>query len=209
MLWDAREAADQGIFLDEEAEAAHYPRVAAEAAAAIVPLLNLPDAAPDATVMPMVDRVLAAPGADLRLKALAAALAQPDRSHAALRRALVFWATEPERVAPGLVPDGMSHAFTIAQPDADLLRLYVLRALALIAAFPGSAQDFPAPQRLRDVAASDPGSDPGSDLPAHLRADLRDGLHALAHAIERATGAAPPSAGPRREPLAQGAARVA
>jgi hypothetical protein len=209
LLWDAREAADQGIFLDEEAEAAHYPRAAAEAAAAIVPLLNLPDSAPDSEAIPAVDRVLALPGPDLRLKALAAALSQPSRSHAALRRALALWLSEPERVAPGQVPGAMTLAFGFAQSNADLLRLYVPRALALILAFPDRAGDFPTPERLREAAAAEPGSDPGSDLPVHLRADLRDGLHALAHAIERAAAGEAPPAEPRREALPQKKARVA
>ncbi|WP_136646287.1 hypothetical protein [Tabrizicola sp. YIM 78059] len=196
MLWNAYEAADRGIFLDDEAEAAQAPRAAAQAAAAIVPLLNLPDTAPDAEVAALVNRVMQVPGAALRLKALTAALARPDRSHAALRRALVVWASEPEVVAPGLVPDSMRRAFSIADGNADLLRLYLPRAVALIAAFPDRAPDFPTPERLREAAEQDLGADPASDLPAHLRADLRDGLRALAQAVETALrpGAAPAEA---------------
>jgi hypothetical protein len=210
ILWDADEAADLGIFLDEEAEAAHAPRAAADAAKAIVPLLNLPDAAPDAQVQPMVAKVMDVARPDLRLSALAAALAQPDRSHDALRRALILWASEPERVAPGLVPQGMATAFGIAQRNADLLRLYVPRALALVAAFPARAGDFPTPQRLAEVAAAEPGTGLHSDLPAHLRADLRDGLFALARAVERAQSPATAPAAPHRPaPLAEDAAEVA
>jgi hypothetical protein len=209
MLWDANEAADQGIFLDDEAEAAQAPRAASQAASAIVPLLNLPDAAPDAEVDAMVARVMNVPSAALRLRALTAALAHPDRSHAALRRALVVWASEPEVVAPGLVPQAMEQAFSVAERNADLLRLYVPRAIALIAAFPDRASGFPSPQRLRDAAAEEPGSDPYSDLPVHLRADLRDGLLALARAVERALAGEPVVAEPRRDPVAQPSARVA
>lgn len=209
MLWDAREAADRGIFLDEEAEAAHSPRAAAEAAAAIVPLLNLPDGAPDAQVTQQVVRVMDTPGAALRLQALAAALASPNRSHAALRHALMLWASEPEHVAPGHVPHGMALAFAIAHRDGDLLRLYVPRALALISAFPDRVGDFPTPTQLRDTAADEPGSNPYSDLPAHLRADLRDGLHALSHALERAAAGERPVAQPRSEPVPARKARVA
>lgn len=216
MLWDAHEAADQGIFLDEEAEAAQAPRATAQAAAAIVPLLNLPDTAPEAEVSALVNEVMYVPGAALRLKALAAALAQPDRSHAALRSALVVWASEPEVVAPGLVPDSMRQAFSIANGNADLLRLYLPRAMALIAAFPDRAPGFPTPQRLRAAAGEDLGADPYSDLPAHLRADLRDGLCALAQAVEQALNAAPgPTAaeaapdGAPSAPVSDASARVA
>ncbi len=160
-------------------------------------------------MLPLVAEVMGAARPDLRLRALAAALARPDRSHAALRRALVLWASEPEHVAAGLVPEGMALAFAVAHGNADLLRLYVPRALALVAAFPDRAADFPAPQALRDTAGADPGSDPASDLPAHLRADLRDGLHALAHAVEGALAGTPPMAAPRRETLGRTKARVA
>ncbi len=188
MLWDSHEAASQGYYLDEEAESAHAESSAGDAVRAIIPLLNLPDAAPDAQVSSLVAESLSVLPADLRLDALCAALAKPDRSHAALRRALVLWATEPEIVAPGLVPEGMSKAFEIANGNPDVLRLYLPRAVALLAAFPNRAQDFPHPQSLRDAADAD--LDPGQDLPAHLRADLRDGLLALARSIEsaRATG---------------------
>jgi hypothetical protein len=186
MLWDSREAASLGYFLDEEAESAHADNAAGLAAMAIIPLLNLPDAAPDSEVSEAVAKALDVGTADLRLNALTAALAQPDRSHAALRRGLVFWATEPEIVAPGQVPDCMASAFMIANGDLDLLRLYVPRAMALITAFPNRASDFPEPAQLR--AAAEAKAAPGSDLPAHLQADLRDGLRALARSVELATG---------------------
>lgn len=186
MLWDSREAASQGYFLDEEAESAHSESAAGAAATAIIPLLNLPDTAPDASVTDEVARILDVPAADLRLNALTAALAHPSRSHAALRRALVLWATEPEIVAPGYVPESMANAFDIANGNLDLLRLYVPRAMALIGAFPNRASVFPAPQRLLNVAEALP----ASDLPEHLQADLQDGLRALARAVETALGPA-------------------
>jgi hypothetical protein len=187
VLWDARAAADQGLFLDDEAAAAEAPRALAEAGAAIVPLLNLPDNASDAVVSTALASAMTLHGASLRLEALVAALAMPNRSHAALRRGLVLWTSEPEIVASGAVPMGMAHGFSIAAGNGDLLRLYVPRALALIAAFPDRASDFPSADQLRKAAA-DAGSDPASDLPAHLRADLRDGLTALARAVDQAQG---------------------
>lgn len=209
VLWDARSAADQGIFLDDEAEAAQAPRAAAEAAAAIVPLLNLPDSAPDEKVTAQVAKVMSVVGADIRLKALTMALSQPDRSHAALRRALVVWASEPEVVAPGRVAAVMAHAFAIADRNADLLRLYLPRAIALIAAFPDRAGDFPTPEQLRLVASLGPDAGAFSDLPDHLRADLRDGLQALARSVERALASGDPAGEGRREELVQQAIRPA
>lgn len=207
MLWDAREAADRGVYLDDEAAAAQAPRAAAEAATAVVPLLNLADDAPDAEAAAAVSQVMWAngspAGAGLRLTALVAALARPDRSHAALRRALVVWASEPEIVAPGQVEGAMAKAFAIAGSNADLLRLYVPRAMALIGAFPDRAPAFPEPSQLRLLASRDPGAEPEADLPAHLRADLRDGLNALARAVEEAMGTDPARQEPRRDPRAR------
>ncbi|MBA3910045.1 MAG: hypothetical protein C0524_09180 [Rhodobacter sp.] len=206
VLWDAREAADRGVFLDEEAEAAQAPRAAAEAGSAIVPLLNLADDAPDSTTTADVSRILGVAGAELRLNALTAALRQPDRSNASLRRALVLWASEPEIVAPGRVPTAMANAFEIARHDPDLLRLYAPRALALIGAFPDRAEGFPAPADLRAAAADEPGANPDSDLPAHLLADLREGLNALALAVEKALDSVPPSDDLPQDPVDQSAA---
>jgi hypothetical protein len=200
MLWDSHEAASLGYFLDDEAESAHGESAAGDAARSIIPLLNLPDAAPDAQVSTAVADTLAVITADLRLDALCAALAKPNRSHAALRRALVLWATEPEIVAPGLIPEGMAKAFFIANGNPDILRLYLPRAVALLAAFPNRAQDFPSPQSLRDAAETI--TDPGQDLPAHLLADLRDGLTALARSIETAmTSGSTPAARPAGDPV--------
>jgi hypothetical protein len=205
MLWDAREAAEMGYFLDEEAEAAHAPLAAAEAGAAIIPLLNLPDNAPDALVAEAIARSTDAADVGLRLRALDAALAKPDRSHAALRRALVLWTSEPELVAPGQVPNAMALAYSFAGNNPDLLRLYVPRALALIAAFPNRADGFPAADDLRRSAASLAGG--GSDLPAHLLEDLREGLLALAKSVEAALSAAEPQ--PKPQPLREAPPRVA
>jgi hypothetical protein len=208
MLWDAREAADHGYFLDADAEAAHAPRAVAEAGKAIVPLLNLPDDAPAAQVAPALSRALSVATADLRLKALVAALTNPARSHLALRQGLILWASEPEVVAPGHVPHAMSAAFSFAEGNPDLLRLYLPRAIALVAAFPNRAAGFPAPARLRQAAAAAAGSDPNADLPAHLRDDLRDGLRALARGIEAAL-AEEADAAPRGEARPQTTTRHA
>jgi hypothetical protein len=209
MLWDSHEAASMGFFLDDEAEDAHAENSAGDAATAIIPLLNLPDGETDKTTMAAVAEVMDVAYPGLRLRALAAALANPDRSHASLRRALVLWATEPEVVAPGVVPDSMALGFAIANGDPDLLRLYVPRALALVAAFPNRADGFPDPAKLRHAADEEPA--PGSDLPAHLQADLREGLLALARAVETSRVAQPIAhqQGTRPEPASAKAARTA
>ncbi|MBN8629606.1 MAG: hypothetical protein J0L76_01975 [Rhodobacterales bacterium] len=208
MLWDANEAASQGYFLDDEAEFAHADNAAGQAATAVIPLLNLSDTAPDAQVATAVATALDVPAAAMRLNAVTAALAHPDRSHAALRRALLLWATEPEIVAPGQIPGSMANAFRIADGNLDLLRLYVPRAMALITAFPNRAGDFPDPADL--VAAADAGNSSESDLPVHLQADLRDGLRALARSVEAALEAsAQPPARQDLEPRVAQARRTA
>jgi hypothetical protein len=209
ILWDAREAANQGVFLDEEAEIAQAPRAAAEAAAAIVPLLNLPDAAPDAEVMSKTANALSGLAADLRLDALTAALSRPNRNHAALRRALVLWCSEPEIVAPARVSRAMARGFALADNNPDLLRLYVPRAMALIAAFPDRVTEFPDPKALRATAATGFAADTDSELPDHLRADLCDGLVALAGSLERVLTADPAILNTRPETVAKPTARVA
>lgn len=209
MLWDAREAANQGVFLDEEAEIAQAPRAAAEAAAAVVPLLNLPDGAPDAEVMSKTATALSGLAADLRLDALCAALAKPDRSHAALRRALVLWCSEPEIVAPARVSNAMARGFALSDRNPDILRLYLPRAIALIAAFPDRAAEFPSPQDLRHAAGNGLAANTESDLPDHLRADLCDGLEALAQTIERILTSSEGPPDPLVQSVRRPAARVA
>lgn len=205
LMWDSGEAAKAGVFLDAEAEAAHAPRTLADAARAVVPLLNMADDMADSLAADAVTRVMTPIGAELRLKALAAALAHPDRSHSALRRALVLWATEPEIVASGQVPSAMSAAFEVAGRNADLLRIYVSRALALIAAFPDRVGGFPSPQAIGSVVEAGFADHPDQDLPAHLKADLRKGMLALAQAVEKATNAqdAKAKADPVMEPKTQ------
>ena len=141
----------------------------------------------DSLTTDAVETVMSPDGAHLQLMALAAALHRPNRSHAALRRALVIWATEPEVVAVGKVKGAMAAAFEIAGLNADLLRLYLPRALALIAAFPDRVGDFPSTAQIHRVAEGGFSGGGEQDLPSDLRKDLRDGLLALATAIERAS----------------------
>jgi hypothetical protein len=126
-----------------------------------------------------------------------------------LRRALVLWCSEPEVVAPARVSNAMARGFALADSNPDLLRLYVPRAMALIAAFPDRAAEFPDPKALRATAATGFAADTDSELPDHLRADLCDGLVALAGSLERVLTAAPAIHEARPETVANPAARVA
>lgn len=185
-LWDAREAAQQGVFLDDEAELAQVPHAADEAAGAVSPLLALGETAGESDIRRAIEDLLTGPAAGQRLDALIAALGKATRSHDALRRSLVIWATEPEIVAPGQFPRAVDSAFSLSNRDPDLLRLFLPRALALASAFPDRVSGFPSASALRQAAADDLDTGPNSDLPADLRADLRDGLAALAKAVEAA-----------------------
>jgi hypothetical protein len=176
LLWDSREAAGLGVFLDAESKAAHAPRALTLAGAAVVPLLNLGEGVSEREANEAVAEVLAHEGASLRFKALVAALSQTGQSHTALRRALIITATEPETVASGRIPHAMAGAFEIAGKNPDLLRLYLPRALALLSAFANRADGFPAADQVRLAAAGNIGSDP--------QGELHDGLLTLATAIE-------------------------
>lgn len=196
ILWDARGAAEAGLFLDDEAEAARAPHAAAEALGVIAPLLAQSEEANETLLRGQLERLLAGPFLTHRLDALAQAIAASDRAHEALRRAVVIWATEPEIVAPGRVPNALATAFTLSNRNPDLLRLFLPRALALAAAFPDRATGFPPVATLRQAATADLDAGPNNDLPADLRADLRDGLLALARAVEAALTRTQPTAEP-------------
>jgi hypothetical protein len=103
----------------------------------------------------------------------------------------------------------MARGFALADRNPDLLWLYIPRAIALIAAFPDRAAEFPTPQALREAAKDGLAANTDSDLPAHLRADLCDGLEALARTLERLIGTPEGQADKRRETVIQTAARVA
>jgi hypothetical protein len=103
----------------------------------------------------------------------------------------------------------MARGFGFADGSPDLLRLYVPRAIALIAAFPDRASEFPDPQDLRDVTKGGFSVDEASDLPAHLRADLCDGLLVLARNLENALSGASAVTGERAGAAAKPSVRVA
>lgn len=184
IIWDSRDAAAAGVFLDEDAEAAGGSYAEAKALAAIVPLLTLAEDIDEGHLRARVESVLSGPAASVRLAALAVALSDSGRGHAALRRATLIWATEPELVAPGRVPNALSVAFTLSDGNADLLRLFLPRALALVAAFPDRAAGLPSPATLRQAAKTGLETGQDADVPRYIRDDLSDGLMALAHAVE-------------------------
>lgn len=186
IVWDARDAAAAGVFLDEDAEAAGGSYAEAKALAAIVPLLTLAEDVDGAKLRERLEDVLSGPGVQHRLAALASALTNSERGHAALRRATIIWATEPEIVAPGRVPNALSVAFDLSDGNADLLRLFLPRALALVAAFPDRASGLPSPATLRQAAETVLEAGPDSDVPRYMWVDLSDGLMALARSVETA-----------------------
>lgn len=199
LIWDARIAAGRGEFLDDEAEAAQAPLAVAEAASAVTPLLALPDDATEDAARNAVASSMDSMAAVYRLEAVCDALLRSGRSHAALRRAVVIWATEPEVVAPGLVSNAVLTAYQCVGRNPDLLRLFLPRALALVAAFPDRVSGFPPAATLRAAAETDLDTGPNADLPSDLRADLRDGMLALAQAIEAASAPRSLTDVPRRD----------
>ena len=194
LIWDARIAAERGEFLDEDAEAAQILMIAAKAALDVRPLIALPDDCAEEAVWQAIVMVLEGSLAPYRLDALGVALQRSERSHTALRRSLVIWATEPEIVAPGSIPHAVNAAFLSTNRNPDLLRLFLPRALALVAAFPNRVAGFPSASTLRDAAEGELQSGPHTDLPVDLRADLKDGLIALAWAVEAVAKGSPSTA---------------
>lgn len=209
LIWDARLAAERGEFLDGEAEAAQAPLIAAEAAKAVAHLLALQDDAAGDVLRSALASVLTGATTTYRLEALDQALQRSTRSHAALRRGLVIWATEPEIVAPGQVPDAVLIAFRATGRNPDILRLFLPRALALAAAFPDRSSCFPTPAALRDAAETELDIGPNFDIPADLRADLKDGLLALAKSIEAASAPRSGTGMLHRDAAAQGSPSAA
>jgi hypothetical protein len=201
LVWDADKAAADGIFLDPDSDDALISRAAAVAASDVTPLMALPDDAPAANVAPLLADLLEDDAGPERLIALRNALATAARSHAALRRSLVLWATEPEVVAPGYFCNAVAVAFDVTGRNPDLLRLFLPRALALISAFPQRAPDFPAVASLRQAAAAGLTMSPNADLPADLRADLADGLAALSRAVDAALRESPSASRPELDGL--------
>lgn len=186
VVWDARDAAAAGVFLDDEAADAGSSQSEANAQAAVAPLFAMADDLDEAGVRDRLERVLSGPVAQDRLAALTTSLLAAGRGHAALRRAVVIWATEPEIVAPGQVPNALTSSFALSDGNPDLLRLFLPRALALAAAFPDRAAGFPSPATLREAAKAGLATGPDTDIPDDLRADLGDGLMALARSVETA-----------------------
>lgn len=122
-------------------------------AAAIDPLLLLPDEAPDATARAGVAAILSLRNMSRRLRALNVALAEAPGASLAARRGLILWSTErPVAEAYSglaLAADG----FAAAGSDEALLRLFAEHALPLIVDEPELWGDFPSTGLVRDMAA--------------------------------------------------------
>ncbi len=197
LFWNAEEALEKGLTIDElmypappppaPAPDAGLPRV--PDAEVIRPLLDLPDDAPLAQVGPALDDVLDDGAAWARLATLVEALDAAPARHAALREALVIWATDPETFATNPVPGAMRAVFRVAGTDARLLARLLPRAAALARIMPERHAQFPDRADLDRLAAL--------ALPRQVAADLK----ALAAALSP-RGAAATRPASRPGPLA-------
>jgi hypothetical protein len=173
LFWNAEEALEKGLTIDELMYPAPPPPAPGfEAARARVPdaeiirlLLDLPDDASLTLAGPALDDVLDDSAAWARLAALVEALEAAPARHAALREALVIWATDPETFAANPVPGAMRAVFRVAGTDARLLARLLPRAAALARIMPERHAQFPDRADLDRLAAL--------ALPRQVAADLK------------------------------------
>jgi hypothetical protein len=144
------------------------------AAASVAELLALPETTAPADLVAAVDEVVAQDGGGVALAALVAALPPGGPARPALRRAVIDWAVDPDRVARAQPWGTVRAAMAVAGQDAALLRHVVPRATRLAGALPHLAEGFPSTPDLFDTLA-------GVDAP-----DLREGLLDLIRTLERA-----------------------
>jgi hypothetical protein len=185
LVWKAETALARGVTLDEilhphgspdatpspSASAGARPRARAEDE--IRPLLALPDTAPLTEIGPALDDVLDESDAWHRLQVLVEALDAAPGRHAALREALVIWATEPEHFAANTAPTGLRAAFRAAGRDPAILRMLLPRAAALARIMPERHGQFPDRAEIESLAAK--------GLPGQLAADHAALMGALGH----------------------------
>lgn len=157
LVWNPEQALAEGRSIDELL----YPQRRPPRARRLVPgdgvaldaLLALPDAAPAAEALALLDDLLDDADSFVLLAPLVDTLsALPASRHAALRGALILWATEPERFAAGTAPGALRAGFAAAGSDPALLHLLLPRARALALALPDRADRFPAPAVIEDIA---------------------------------------------------------
>lgn len=177
LAWNPELALEQGLTIDEVMYAHSaavpqvYPALAPEDA--VKPLLQLADNASLADVGPALEDALDDANAWARLACLTEALESAPDHHAALREALVIWATDPETFAQNAAPAAMRAAFQVVGSDPGLLRQLLPRAAALAKAMPERHVQFP------DLLALDALS--RLRLPAQVSSDLSALMSALGH----------------------------
>ncbi|MFN3971304.1 MAG: hypothetical protein ACK4L4_08030 [Gemmobacter sp.] len=157
LVWNPATDAEMGSFLDDAIARVNGLSAASEdpqaAATEIGPLLLLPDDAPDGPARAGVQAILAGGSTPLRLRALVDRLQAAPGRHIAARRGLILWATD-RLVAERYIGCGMlSDAFTAAQGEGALEKLFADHALPVIVALPESWGDFPMTARVRQAAA--------------------------------------------------------
>lgn len=206
LFWDTDRALAEDLSIDEllyphaAAPRARGPMPAAPATeAAILPLLALDGTeAAEPDVRAALEEALDVHDGWTRLAALSAALAAaPTARHAALRRALIDWATDTENGAPDPAPGAIQSAFAAAGADDALLR----RLMARVGTPDGDGgarqgSGFPDPAVIEDLARRDVAPDLAADL-SRLAGRLR-----AARAQGAPAAAAAPASTPRRPPAA-------
>lgn len=135
-------------------------------------------------VLAEVRTTLRGPNAASCLSLVLGGLATPGEDRPILRRALVLWGTEPEVLVAGAPKGTVRAAWQVAFRDEALLRLFLPRARALIAAFPDHVADFPTVAMLRPAA-------PGTTDPR-----LAFEIEELADAVESLSPARPATSRP-------------
>ncbi|AWD22603.1 hypothetical protein [Fuscovulum blasticum] len=170
LAWNPDRALAEGVTIDALMEAARLPigvnPLARDPARAAAALLALPDDAAPETVLGLLEQS-AVPGKGWPSAAgLATALAKaPATRHAALRKALVLWGTDPALLAAGSAPGALRAAFAAAGRDDGLLADLLPRATALARALPDRLDQFPDALALRTLA-QELGGDRAAELSA-------------------------------------------
>ncbi len=177
LIWDPWKAEEMDRFLDQAIQQISRPTPSdfSAADAAVSSLLALPGTAPADEVAAQLAQVLDHPQSWARLDMLVVALDRLNPNRDALRRAVILWGTGAGVVTSGRPPGTVDSAFQVAGHDPAMLRLFLPRALALIADHPTRHDSFPSPRDLAEV------------MDDRLPGDINDSLARLSQAVHRAT----------------------
>jgi hypothetical protein len=180
----------------EEPEPATDPVTMADPRLGAARLLGLPANLPLDEALAEVRGTLKGPQATSCLDLVKGGLSTPGEDRPSLRRALMLWATEPEVVVAESPRGTVRAAWQVCFKDEALLRVFLPRARALLAAFPDRAADFPTLAMLRPAA-------PGMTDPrlAFEIEEMADALEAIARPRTTAQQTAPEPA-PKRQLVA-------